>query len=109
MNLEEFARQAVTIEKAPFGNVDLDQAGALTLRWGFPTPMYGVMLFVNHRGDANNGVDWAADRLRNYLVELIQEVANESIAAVNDVEGLSQENREKIAQSIRKRLGVIVH
>ncbi len=109
MKLEEFAEKAITLEEVPFGNVSIDQVAALVVRWGFPAPGSGVVLFTNRRGDTNNGVDWAARKLREYLIELIHDVVGESIGAINDTEDLSEEDRKKAVQAIRTRFGLIVH
>jgi hypothetical protein len=109
MNLEDYAEMPVQLHKVPFSKASIEEAAALSVRWGFPEPCAGVMLFANHRGDDNNGVDWAARKLREYVVQLIEDVVGESVAAVNNVEGLSKEDREKAVRAIRERLGLIVH
>ena len=109
MNLEEFANRAVVLNKIAYSNISIDEAAQLTVRWGFPTPGPGMALFANQRGDTNNGVDWAAKNLRNYIVNLIEDVVNDAIGAIQLSEHLNEDEKEKAIGTLRRHFDLAVH
>ncbi|MEN3335069.1 MAG: hypothetical protein V7641_4434 [Blastocatellia bacterium] len=109
MNLEEFANRAVILDKIDYSNINMDEAAQLVVRWGFPTPGPGMMLFANHRGDENNGVDWAAERLREYIVNLIENVVNDAIGAIQSSENLNDNERKKAIDALRVHFNLVAH
>jgi hypothetical protein len=108
MNLEDFSNKAVTLEKVAFSNLTLDEAASLVVRWGFPTPETGMTLIAGRRGDTDNGIDWAADRLREYVVNLVESVVTDAIATLQESEELTEDEREKAVNALRTHFGMAV-
>lgn len=110
MNPTEYAEKAVTVEEPdPFLGLSADEFGSVVLRSGYPQPEFGVTLFNNHRGMANNGVDWAASRLRRGIAALIVHVAEDCIDVVSRVEGVNENQRAMIEGAIRKQFEILLH
>src|SRR5436309_14227829 len=106
MNLEDFANKAVTLEKVAFSNLPLDGAASLVVRWGFPTPETGMTLIAGRRGDTDNGIDWAADRLREYIVNLVESVVTDAITTIQESEGITEDERQKVVNVLRTHFGM---
>lgn len=110
MNPKDYAEKAITIEPL-FWNQDvpLEEAADVTLRSGYPEPMYGVVLYGGRRGDTDGGIDWGAKHLRRGFAELIEHVAEDCISIVDNLEGVDEESRAKIAKAIRRHFEIEAH
>jgi len=109
MKIRDYIEQAIQLDTIALGGVPLEQAGALVLRWGFPTPVYGAEIIASHRGDTNNGIDYAVYQVKNFTEQLIEGVVEECIRAIQQQPDLDDDARREAIAAIREQFEIVVH
>lgn len=110
MNPEEYAAKAITIDPLMFDqSVDINEAGTVVLRFGYPQPGSGVALLAGPRGEVNGSIDFPADRLREWAAALIRNVAEDCISVVKQTDGIDGEAKLKLERAIQRHFEMLVH
>lgn len=107
MDIQKYLEKAIHLSP-PFGHKSTDVGAGLVVRWGYPEPETGMTLIEGHRGDIDNGIDWALDNLRNYVEQLIEHVINDCIGTVQQNQAISDECKEAVARTIREHFEITI-
>lgn len=106
MNPEEYAEKAVTIEFAGNQNgVDIYQ---IVMKFGYPEPVSGSILYFGPRGETSGNVDWVAGQIRVSIEKLISDLADDFISAIKQTD-LNQDSKDLVEKTIKSQIGELVN